>query len=374
VARGDVQVEVEGKTLTLSNLDKVFYPACGFTKGQVIDYYVRIAPVLLPHLRGRPLTLKRYPDGVDGPFFYEKRCPAHRPRWVKTEPVWSEGNDEWIQFCVAEDVATLAWAANIADLELHTSLSLARHMERPTMMVFDLDPGPPAGILECCDVALELKELFDALGLAGYPKTSGSKGLQVYVPLNTGVDYDATKRFARAVAQLLESRHPDRVVSRMSKALRSGRVFVDWSQNDNHKTTVCVYSLRARERPTVSTPVRWSEVAEAAASRDARALVFEAATVLERVDEHGDLFEPVLTLEQELPPAPVEGKSAAPPAKPRRRRSPSARGGPVPPPRTEKAAKAKPARQEGSAGSAGSRKGARSDGRRSRSAPREHDG
>ena len=369
MARREVQVEIEGKTLTLSNLDKVFYPACGFTKGQVIDYYVRIAPVLLPHLRGRPLTLKRYPDGVDGPFFYEKRCPAHRPPWVKTEPVWSEGNDEWIRFCVAEDVATLAWAANIADLELHTSMSLARRMEQPTMMVFDLDPGPPAGVIECCDVALELKELFDGLGLDCFPKTSGSKGLQVYVPLNTDVDYDGTKGFARAVAQVLEARRPDRVVSRMSKALRTNKVFVDWSQNDIHKTTVCVYSLRARERPTVSTPVRWSEVAEAAEEREPRLLVFESAKVLERVEAHGDLFEPVLSLEQELPAAPAVGKkSAAPPEAPRRRRSPSARSGSVPPPRKGKAGIAPRDRQAGSPRSGPRGAGARPEGRGARPA------
>jgi bifunctional non-homologous end joining protein LigD len=376
VARGDVQVDIDGRKLTLSNLDKVFYPSCGFTKGQVIDYYVRVAPVLLPHLRGRPLTLKRYPDGVEGPFFYEKRCPAHRPEWVKTEPVWSEGNDEWIHFCIAEDVATLAWAANIADLELHTSLSLARSMERPTMMVFDLDPGPPAAILECCDVALELKELFDAVDLASFPKTSGSKGLQIYVPLNGEADYEATKGFAHAVAQLLEARHPGRVVSRMSKALRTGRVFVDWSQNDVHKTTVCVYSLRARERPTVSTPLRWSEVAQAAASRDPKLLVFEAAQVLERVGKHGDLFEPVLTLQQDLPARPPgeRKKSAAPPERPRRRRSPSARGDPVPPPRTQKAGMATPARQAGGPRPARGRPGAPSQGRRARPASDDRDG
>lgn len=388
MARGDVQVEIEGRTLGLSNLDKVFYPSCGFTKGQVIDYYARIAPVLLPHLRGRPLTLKRYPDGVEGPFFYEKRCPSHRPRWVKTEPVWSGANEEWIDFCVAEDVATLVWAANIADLELHTSLSLARKMERPTMMVFDLDPGLPAAIVECCDVALELKELFDAIGLESFPKTSGSKGLQVYVPLNTDVDYDATKGFARAVAQLLEARHPERVVSRMSKALRAGRVFVDWSQNDDHKTTVCVYSLRARERPTVSTPVRWSEVAEAAHTRDGRTLVFEAATVLGRVLEHGDLFEPVLKLEQELPSAMprdatdisrherarAPSKSTAPPRKRGRRRSPSARDGPVPPSRPRKAAIADPERQAGGPRPERRGKGARPPARGARPAHDDRDG
>jgi bifunctional non-homologous end joining protein LigD len=303
-----VEVEVEGHRLELSNLEKVFYPATGFTKGQVIDYYLRIAPALLPHLRGRPLTLKRYPDGVDGPFFYEKRCPRHRPAWVKTEKVWSEGNGEFIDFCVAGDVATLAWAANLADLELHTSLSLARDVEHPTMLVFDLDPGAPAGLVECCDVGLMVRDLLGRLGLRSFPKTSGSKGLQIYAPLDGRATYAETKPFAHAVARLLEAEHPDLVLSRMAKALRAGKVFVDWSQNDAHKTTVCVYSLRARERPTVSTPLRWREVEAVARGRDGARLVFEAGDVLARVARSGDLFEPVLTLRQELPASPGGGR------------------------------------------------------------------
>jgi bifunctional non-homologous end joining protein LigD len=301
--RKAVEVEIEGRRLELSNLDKIFYPRTGFTKGQVIDYYLRIAPALLPHLRDRPLTLKRYPEGVDGPFFYEKRCPRHRPSWVKTEKVWSGSNEEFIDFCVADDAPTLAWAANLADLELHTSMSLAREIERPTMVVFDLDPGPPAGIVECCDVGLRLRALLDRLGLASFPKTSGSKGLQVYVPVNGPASYDETKTFAHAVAKLLEAERPDQVLSRMTKALRVGKVFVDWSQNDVHKTTVCVYSLRAKERPTVSTPLRWDEVEAGARTRDGGRLVFEADDVLRRVERHGDLFAPVLTLRQALPAA-----------------------------------------------------------------------
>jgi bifunctional non-homologous end joining protein LigD len=304
VAARRQHVEIEGRRLELSNLEKVFYPAAGFTKGQVIDYYLRIAPAVLPHLRGRPLTLKRYPDGVGGPFFYEKRCPRHRPDWVKTEQVWSEGNGEFIDFCVAEDVATLAWAANLADLELHTSLSLARDMEHPTALVFDLDPGAPAGIVECCDVALLVRGLLDRLGLRALPKTSGSKGLQLYVPLNGDATYDDTKPFAHAVARLLEAEHPKLVLSRMAKALRTGKVFVDWSQNDAHKTTVCAYSLRAKDRPTVSTPLRWSEVEAVARRRDGSKLAFEAGDVLARVQRAGDLFAPVLQLHQELPAAP----------------------------------------------------------------------
>ena len=282
----------------------------------MIDYYTRIAPALLPHLTGRPLTLKRYPEGVEGPFFYEKRCPPHRPRWVHTEPVWSEGNQEDIHFCVADEVATLVWAANIADLELHTSLSLARTIARPTMMVFDLDPGAPAGMVQCCEVGLLLKTLFSELGLESWPKTSGSKGLQLYVPLNRpSATYDRTKGFARAVAELLEQRRPELVVSSMKKALRPGKVLVDWSQNDQHKTTVCVYSLRAREHPTVSTPLAWEEVERAVRERRSEPLVFEAPAVLARVEAQGDLFAPVLTVEQELP----ELDAGAPPRRARRR-------------------------------------------------------
>ena len=294
-----LEVEVEGKHLKLTNLDKVLYPAVGFTKGQVIDYYRRIAPVLLPHLRGRPLTLKRYPDGVDGPFFYEKQCPKHRPPWVKTAPIRT--NSKKIDFCLANDLPTLVWTANLADLELHTSLSLAKDIKRPTMMVFDLDPGAPAAILECAQVGLWLRELLDRLGLQSFVKTSGSKGLQLYVPLNTKTTYDETKPLAHAAARLLEKREPERVVSSMKKSLREGKVFVDWSQNDEHKTTVCVYSLRARERPTVATPVTWEEVEAALENRDADALVFDSDAALERAARHGDLFKPVLELKQSIP-------------------------------------------------------------------------
>jgi bifunctional non-homologous end joining protein LigD len=301
--RSDVDVAVEGRRLRLSNLDKVFYPSTGFTKGQVIDYYIRVAPALLPHLADRPLTLKRYPNGVTGAFFYEKRCPSHRPDWVRTEAVWSEANQGVIDFCVVDDVATLAWAANLADLELHTYLHRAPAVDRPTMMVFDLDPGPPADVLQCCEVALLLRGLLDRLGLAHAVKSSGSKGLQVYVPLNVEVDYDRTKAFARAAAEHLERTRPDLVVSSMKKALRAGKVLVDWSQNDAHKTTVSVYSLRARERPTVSTPLKWREVEAALGARDGGRLSFEPPDVLARVKRHGDLFAPVLGVRQRLPRA-----------------------------------------------------------------------
>lgn len=302
-----VAVEIGGRRLLLRNLDKVFYPAAGFTKADVIDYYVRIAPAVLPHLRDRPLTLKRYPEGVDGEFFYEKRCPRHRPDWLRTEPVWSEGNQEHIRYCVVDDLAALVWLANIADLELHTPLALAKDFERPTALAFDLDPGPPADVVSCCEVALLLRRLMGRLGLEAFPKTSGSKGLQVYVPLNGRATYDETKAFAHAVARLLERAHPRLVVERMLKSLRTGKVLVDWSQNDQNKTTVCVYSLRARPRPTVSTPLRWAEVERAARTGRAEGLSFEASDVLSRVERYGDLFAPVLKLRQELPdPAAIE--------------------------------------------------------------------
>ncbi len=302
LGRKAVEVSVEGRRLRLTNLDKVMYPATGFTKRDLIDYFVRIAPVLLPHLHDRPLTLKRYPDGVEGQHFYEKQCPAHRPDWVQTEAVRSRRNERDIDFCLANDVPTLVWLANLADIELHTSLALARDVKRPTMMVFDLDPGPPADIVACCRVGLLLRDLFEQLGLECFAKTSGSKGLQVYVPLNVPVTYDATKPFARAVAELLEKQHPKQIVSRMTKSLREGKVLIDWSQNDEHKTTACVYSLRARDRPTVSTPVTWEEVAAGSKRRrGTKTLAFEHVEVLDRVARDGDLFAPVLTLQQELP-------------------------------------------------------------------------
>jgi bifunctional non-homologous end joining protein LigD len=296
-----VEVEIGGRTLSLSNLDKVMYPAVGFTKGQVIDYYARIGPTVLPHLRDRPLTLKRYPDGVDGEYFYEKQSPGHRPAWVQTAALWSRHNKRTIEYTLAQDLPTLVWLANLADIELHTSLSLAADVTQPKMLVFDLDPGEPAAVLECAQVALWVRDLFGQLGLETCVKTSGSKGLQAYVPLNADLTYDQTKPFAQAVAQLLEKQHPELVVSSMAKERRKGKVLVDWSQNDEHKTTVNVYSLRARERPTVSTPLEWEEVEQAVEAQDADALVFTSDDVLDRVQRLGDLFAPVLEREQELP-------------------------------------------------------------------------
>jgi bifunctional non-homologous end joining protein LigD len=295
------QVEVDGRELSLTNFDKLMYPATGFTKGEVIDYYARIAAAILPHLRGRPLTLKRYPGGVDGGHFFEKRCPKHRPEWVSTASIWSEREDGEISFCVCDDKPTLVWMAQLASLELHPSLSLAKHMERPTVLAFDLDPGEPANVIDCARVALRVREMFAELGVECFPKTSGGKGLQVYVPLNRKLTYETTKPYAQAVAQLMERMYPDEIVSRMTKRLRKGKVFVDWSQNTESKTTVAVYSLRARERPTVSTPLEWDEVTTAAESGDPEPIRFEASDVLERVEERGDLFAPVLEMKQDLP-------------------------------------------------------------------------
>ena len=294
-------VEIQGRQLKLSNLDKVLYPATGFTKGQVIDYYARIGPVLVPHLEGRPLTLKRYPNGVDSQYFFEKNATAHRPDWVKTAPIWSEGNQRTVNYILANDLSTVVWVANLAAIELHPSLSLAKDIECPTMMVFDLDPGPPANIVQCAQVGMWLREIFEHFGLQSFPKTSGSKGLQIYVPLNTPTSYESTKPFAHALARLLEDQHRELVVSDMKKELRKGKVLVDWSQNDEHKTTIAIYSLRAREHPTVSTPVKWEEVEHMLKKKDSGLLVFEADQVLKRVEKMGDLFEPVLMLKQTLP-------------------------------------------------------------------------
>ena len=294
-------VDVEGKRLTLSNLDKVLYPEAGFTKGQVIDYYAKIAPAIIPHLAGRPVTMKRYPDGVDTEYFYEKNAPKHRPDWVQTAPIWSHHNRRHINYLLVENLPTLIWLANLASLEIHPSLSRAEDIRCPTMIVFDLDPGPPANIVQCAQVGIWLREIFAHWGLESFPKTSGSKGLQVYIPLNTPTTYEVTKPFAHALARLLEDEHKELVVSDMKKELRAGKVLVDWSQNDEHKTTVSVYSLRARPHPTVSTPVTWDEVEYTLKKKDAKLLVFEAPEVVKRFEKMGDLHAPVLKLQQKLP-------------------------------------------------------------------------
>jgi bifunctional non-homologous end joining protein LigD len=294
------KLNIHGRVVEVSNLDKIFYPKTGFTKGQVIDYYINISPYLLPHLKGRPVTLKRYPNGVEGFFFYEKQIPASHPEWVKTTNVKRKDGSE-INYCVFDSLPVLVWAANLADLELHTFLHRAPAIETPTMVAFDLDPGASADIVLCCQVGLWLKALFSKLKLECFAKTSGSKGLQVYVPLNTRVTYENTKAFAHAVAETLEREFPETVVSKMQKHLRGGKVLVDWSQNDPHKTTVCVYSLRAKEHPTVSTPVTWDEVATTLKKKNAKLLTFEVDEVLKRVKKQGDLFASVLKLKQKLP-------------------------------------------------------------------------
>lgn len=297
-------VEVDGRELKLTNLDKVLYPAAGFSKGEMVDYYAKVADAMVPHLKGRAVTLRRFPEGVDDldSAFFEKRCPKHRPKWVKTTNVRAGPNAGNIDFCVCDGRPTLIWMAQLAAIELHPSLSLGRAPTRPTVLAFDLDPGPPADIVDCCRVALRLREMFGHFGVQSFPKTSGSKGMQVYVPLNRKeTSYELTKPFAKAIAQLMEKQTPDLVVSKMKKVEREGKVMVDWSQNHRSKTTIAVYSLRARERPTVSTPITWDEVEQAAGSGDGSHLVFEGGDVLERIEQHGDLFAPVLELEQELP-------------------------------------------------------------------------
>ncbi|MGO9819984.1 MAG: DNA ligase D [Solirubrobacteraceae bacterium] len=292
---GALAVVADGRRLKITNWDKVLFPQTGFTKGDLISYYARIAEAVVPHLRDRPLTLKRYPNGVDEPYFYEKQSPSHRPEWVQTSKIGG------VNYTLAQDRATLIWLANLADVELHTSLAFAAEPQRPTMLVFDLDPGAPAGLIECCEVALVLRGLFGQLRLESVVKTSGSKGMQVYVPLNTPISYEQTKPFARRIAELLEQRLPGLVVSRMTKRLRAGRVLVDWSQNDAHKTTVTVYSVRAREPATVSAPVSWEEVSACREAADPDLLTFETQQVLARHAHDGDLFAPLLSLEQRLP-------------------------------------------------------------------------
>jgi len=294
-------LRIGSKKVAVSNLDKVFYPKTGFTKGQVIDYYIDIAPLMLPHLKGRPVTLKRYPDGVAGGYFYEKQCPSHAPEWIQTTDV-EKSNGEIIHYCVIDSRPALVWAANIANLEFHTFLHRGKTLQRPDSLVFDLDPGDGADILQCCQVGLWIKGLFEAMNLQSFVKTSGFKGLQLTVPLNTATDYSKIKAFALGVAEALEQRFPKVVVSKMQKDLRKGKVLVDWSQNDDHKTTVCVYSLRAREQPAIATPVTWDEVSRALKSKKREALYFDPPTVRKRVAKLGDLFAPVLKLRQKLPP------------------------------------------------------------------------
>jgi bifunctional non-homologous end joining protein LigD len=298
MAAGELQIS--GRHLAIRNLDRVVFPRTGTTKGELLAYYVSIGEVMLPHLRDRLLHMHRYPEGVEGPRFWQKGCPEHRPEWMPTVPVWSPDKGEDINYCVVNELAALLWAVNIGSIELHTSLHLRHDLHRPTVVAFDLDPGEGAGLLDCCEVALRLRQLFAGMGLSSYPKTSGSKGLQVYVPLNSEISYAYTKPASRQIAEHLEAHWPDQVVSRIARSARAGRVLVDWSQNTEHKSMVCVYSVRAKQRPTVSTPVEWDEVQGAVDAGDPRVLTFEMGGVRERVAHFGDLFAPVLSTRQAL--------------------------------------------------------------------------
>jgi bifunctional non-homologous end joining protein LigD len=292
-----------GKTqVNLSNLEKILYPQVKFTKGQVIEYYLKMSSIIVPHVKNRPLTLKRYPNGVDGMMFYEKRCPPHAPPWIKNVTVTSRREEGKLTYCVIDGAASLVWVANLASLELHTLLFTGADLYRPTWMVFDLDPGPPATVMDCIPIAIKMRDMLRKLGLESFVKVSGSKGLHMWVPLNRKeITFDQTKSFSHAIAQIMERDNPDRVLSNMKKELRKGKIFIDWSQNDEHKTTVSAYSLRAKEEPTVSAPVDWDELLTAQKKKDPNRLKFLAADVIKRVDKVGDLFEPVLKMKQKLP-------------------------------------------------------------------------
>lgn len=294
-------VQIKGRRLSLSNLEKELYPSCGFTKARVLEYYGRIAAFILPHLKDRALTLKRYPDGVEKPFFYEKRCPAHHPAWAQTAEVVGDDIGP-ITACLVNNTETLLWVANLASLELHVPLARAGSPETPDAMVFDLDPGEQATILDCARVALILRELLARLRLAGYPKTSGQKGLHVYVPLNCReATFEDTKQFSKTVAVIMQKNYPELVTSKMSKELRTGRVFINWSQNDASKTMICVYSLRAREKPFVSCPLEWGELEHLAGLGDPGRFQVIHSEAVSRVETMGDLFREVLVKEQRLP-------------------------------------------------------------------------
>jgi bifunctional non-homologous end joining protein LigD len=300
-------LEVDGREVTVSNLDKVMYPASGFTKGQVIDYYVRVSRFILPHLKGRPLTLKRYPEGVTGGHFYEKNAPRFTPDWIQRAQVGrknTEKNKGLIHYVLLNDLPSLVWAANLASLELHVFLAKAPQITRPTFIVFDLDPGPPADVLACGEVALRLRDALAAMGLKSWVKSSGSKGLQLYVPLNVATTYEQTQPLAKGLAEALERAEPQLIVAKMAKELRGGKVFIDWSQNSEHKTTVCVYSLRAkREEPFVSFPIEWSALERALKKRDLDAFLVTPEEALKRLEEDGELFREVLSVKQKLPTA-----------------------------------------------------------------------
>lgn len=288
--------------MRVSNLDKVLYPAAGTTKADLLRYYLEISEFMLPHLAGRPVTMRRYPDGVAEEGFYQKRCPDHHPDWMGTITLGRPGKDTEVEHCDLADRAALAWVANLGALELHVPMGRSPNPLQPVSVVFDLDPGAPADILDCAWLALRIHDLLEELGLECFVKTSGSKGLQVYLPIAKGsAHYDDSREFAQAIARGLERQHPDRVVSEQAKKLRTGKILIDWTQNHAIKTTVCVYSPRARERPTVSTPLDWAEVADALDQNDANRLIFEMSDVLDRVQTDGDRFADVLEGTQTLP-------------------------------------------------------------------------
>ena len=294
-------VEIVGRRLPLSNLEKDLYPSYGFTKARILEYYRGIAPFILPHLKDRALTLKRYPEGVEKDFFFEKRCPSHRPAWVKTAEV-PQNHSEPITFCLVNDLETLIWVENLASLELHVPLARAGSPETPDSMVFDLDPGDEANILDCARVALILRDLLSQMELSSYVKTSGRKGLHVYVPLNRKeTTFEDTKTFSKAVAGIMQKHYPELVTAKMAKQERKTKVFINWSQNDSSKTMICVYSLRAREKPFVSFPLEWRELENLAGLGDPERLQVLHAEALKRVEEKGDLFQEVLVKEQKLP-------------------------------------------------------------------------
>ena len=294
-------VELAGRRLSLSNLEKDLYPAYGFTKAYILDYYLRMADFILPHLKDRALTLKRYPEGVDKEYFYEKRCPVHRPTWVKTAEIIKD-DEERITYCTVNDLETLIWIENLASIELHVPLGRAASPETADSMVFDLDPGDWANILDCAHVALILRGLLSRMQLICYVKTSGKKGLHLYVPLNRKeTTFDDTKAFSKAVAEIMQKNYPDLVTSKMAKEYRTGKVFINWSQNDSSKTMICVYSLRAREKPYVSFPLEWKELESLAAQNDPEKLQVIHSEALSRIEGKGDLFREVLTKKQKLP-------------------------------------------------------------------------
>ncbi len=294
-------VEMAGRRLPLSNLEKDLYPSYGFTKAGILEYYRRIALFILPHLKDRALTLKRYPEGVEKDFFFEKRCPAHRPAWVKTAEI-PQNHGEPMTFCLVDDLETLIWVENLASLELHVPLARAVSPQTPDSMVFDLDPGDPANILDCARVALVLRDLLSGMGLMSYVKTSGQKGLHVFVPLNRReTTFEDTKTFSKAVAEIMQKHYPDLVTAKMAKQERKARVFINWSQNDASKTMICVYSLRAREKPIVSFPLEWGELESLAGLGDPERLQVLHSEAVKRAEEKGDLFQEVLVKEQKLP-------------------------------------------------------------------------